>query len=125
MTSGGQSPREQIRSAVGAIVRLIDTDRRKGRVLFSQTLLSGTLATKRMDAAMMFAALTIQTSGSQFDDATTQGAAHFYVGGLGQVLNAWIDGRIDCPTDELIELCVTMMFGAIYELLPENAQRTD
>lgn len=116
VASGGQSPREQIRSAVGAIVRLIDTDPRKGRVLFSQTLLSGTLATKRMDAAMMFAALTIQTPGAQFEDATTQGSAHLYVGGLGQVLNAWIDGRIECGTDELIELCVTMLFGAIYAL---------
>jgi AcrR family transcriptional regulator len=125
VTSGGKSAREQIRSAVGAIVGRIDTDRRKGRVLFSQTLLSGTLATKRMDAAMMFAALTIQTSGAEFEDPTIQGAAHFYVGGLGQVLSAWIDGRIECTTDELIELCVTMMFGAVYELLPENAQRSE
>jgi AcrR family transcriptional regulator len=125
VAAGGQSAREQIRSAVGAIVGRIDADRRRGRVLFSQTLLSGTLATKRMDAAMMFAALTIQTSGAQFEDATIQGAAHFYVGGLGQVLSAWIDDRIDCSTDELIELCVSMMFGAIYELLPQNAQPTD
>jgi AcrR family transcriptional regulator len=125
VAAGGQSAREQIRSAVGAIVGRIDADRRRGRVLFSQTLLSGTLATKRMDAAMMFAALTIQTSGAQFEDATIAGAAHFYVGGLGQVLSAWIDNRIDCSTDELIELCVSMMFGAIYELLPQNAQPTD
>lgn len=125
VAAGGQAPKDQIRSAVGDIVRLIDADPRRGRILFSQTLLSGKLASKRMDAAMMFAALTIQTSGTHFEGAAVQGAAHFYVGGLGQVLSAWIDDRIACSTDELIELCVTMMYGAIVELLPQNATRMD
>ncbi len=120
VAAGGSSPKDQIRSAVGAIVRRIDSDRRRGRILFSQTLLSGRLASKRMDAAMMFAALTVQTSGTHFEGAAVQGAAHFYVGGLGQVLSAWIDGRIDCSDDELIDLCVTMMYGAVVELLPQN-----
>lgn len=125
VAAGGNAPKDQIRSAVGDIVRLIDADPRRGRILFSQTLLSGKLASKRMDAAMMFAALTIQTSGTHFEGAAVQGAAHFYVGGLGQVLSAWIDDRIDCSTDELIELCVTLMYGAIVELLPQNATRVE
>lgn len=123
VAAGGKAPKEQIRSVVGDIIGRIDADRRCGRILFSQTLLSGKLASKRMDAAMMFAALTITTAGTQVEDATVQGAAHFYVGGLGQVLSAWIDDRMDCSRDELIELCVMLMYGAVAELLPQNATR--
>lgn len=121
--AGGRSPRDQIASVVRVIVDRIDADRRRGRVLFSQTLLSGKLASKRMDTTLMFAALTMQNSGAEDAGPQVQGAAHFYVGGFGQVLSAWIDGRIDCNTDELIDLCVTMMWGAVSELLPLRAEQ--
>lgn len=67
VAAGGSAPEDQIRSAVGDIVGRIDADRRRGRILFSQAPLGGTLAGKRMDAAMMFAAVTIQTSGTHFE----------------------------------------------------------
>lgn len=121
--AGGRSTRDQIASVVRVIVDRIDADRRRGRVLFSQTLLSGKLASKRMDTILMFAALTMQNSGAEDNGPEVQGAAHFYVGGFGQVLSAWIDGRIDCSTDELIDLCVTMMYGAVSELLPQRAEQ--
>ena len=124
VVAAGPLPRDQITSVVQVIVDRIDADRRRGRVLFSQTLLSGKLASKRMDTTLMFAALTMQNSGAEDEGPEVQGAAHFYVGGFGQVLSAWIDGRIDCSTDELVDLCVKMMYGAVTELLPLRADQT-
>ena len=71
------------RGAVEAIVRVIDDDRRKGRLMFSPKLLSTTLATRRMAATRSLAALTVQTTAGTHHEPTEAdvAAAYYRVGG--------------------------------------------
>lgn len=91
----GSSPRGKVVGAVEAIVDVIESDPRKGRVMFSDTLRSPVIAAKRAEMITLFTNLTFQSapavakvSGGQ----ETLAAAHFQVGGLGRVLASWTEG---------------------------------
>ncbi|HNP57940.1 MAG TPA: TetR/AcrR family transcriptional regulator [Gordonia sp. (in: high G+C Gram-positive bacteria)] len=109
----GTDIRSRARGAVEAIVRVIDDDRRKGRLMFSPKLLSTTLATRRMAATRSLAALTVQTTAGTHHEPTEAdvAAAYYRVGGLGNLLSAWLDDRVQLPRDELIDACTGLLLG--------------
>ncbi|MEE3850043.1 TetR/AcrR family transcriptional regulator [Gordonia sp. LSe1-13] len=104
----------KVRGAVGAIVAVIDDDRRKGRLLFSQALLSPTIAHKRMESTEIFAALTLQSASGVISVKSRQrgmAAAHFQVGGLARVLAAWLEGHLDLDRDGVVDVSVGLMMA--------------
>lgn len=104
---------DRVRNAVAAIVDVIDSDRRKGRLLFSPTLVSSTLAARRLAATENFAALTAQTAAGAHHTASTAdvAAGYYRVGGLGNLLAAWLDDRVQLGRDELIGACTELLLG--------------
>lgn len=114
--NAGSGPRDKVAGAVEAIVDIIESDPRKGRVFFSDTLRSPVIAAKRVEMLALFTHLTFQSapqvaevSGGQ----ETLAAAHFQVGGLGRLLASWTEGLIELDRAALVDICVRM-------LLPES-----
>lgn len=109
----GRDITEKVTGAVGAIVDVIDADRRKGRLLFSQSLLSPTVAAKRMESTELFAGLTLQSAGGVLhladNDPDALAVAHFQVGGLARVLAAWLDGHLELDRVGVVEASVRIM----------------
>nr|WP_245555565.1 TetR/AcrR family transcriptional regulator [Gordonia soli] len=124
----GADVEQKVALAVGAIVDVIDADRRKGRLLFSQSLLSPTVAAKRMESTELFASLTLQTASGVLDVETgpdALAAAHFQVGGLGRVLAAWLDGHLDLDRDSVVSVSVGLMVSLGEGLSRAHASRAD
>ncbi len=111
--SEGATMRSKVSGAVAAIVDLIDRDRRKGRLLFSQALLSPVIAAKRMESTALFAGLTLQSTSSILDvdvgPAQATGVAHYQVGGLSRLLAAWLEGDVELSQSDVVDLSVALL----------------
>lgn len=108
----GEEIVDRVTGAVGAIVDIVAEDRRKGRLLFSQSLLSPTVAAKRMESTDLFAGLTLQSASGVLDvEAGPEGlaAANFQVGGLARVVAAWLDGHLDLDRNGVVDVSVRLM----------------
>ncbi|GAB84774.1 TetR/AcrR family transcriptional regulator [Gordonia rubripertincta] len=111
--SEGATMRTKVSGAVAAIVDLIDQDRRKGRLLFSQALLSPVIAAKRMESTALFAGLTLQSASSVLDvhvgPAQATGVAHYQVGGLSRLLAAWLEGDVELSKSDVVDLSIALL----------------
>ena len=117
----GEGSRGKVYAAVEAIVDVVGSDRRKGDLVFSDTLRSPVVAGKRVESLQLFATLTSQTAAQVVESLGPEemmAAAYFQVGGLARLLASWNEGRIDLDRDALISLCVRM-------LLPEWATESE
>ena len=97
-----------VRATVASTVRFIDSDRRRGRVLYVEALGNEALNRRRIEAS--FAVADLIAAGSR--DVSRQLAAAFVVGGFSEVLMAWLDGRIKVSRTRLIDQ-TTDLFLAI------------
>ncbi|MFZ2511327.1 MAG: TetR/AcrR family transcriptional regulator [Gordonia sp. (in: high G+C Gram-positive bacteria)] len=108
----GEELPEKVANAVRALVGIIDSDPRKGNLLFADTLRSPVVAAKRDESTRLFVSLTtrsaIQATGLAPGPEITA-AAYFQVGGLGRILAAWTQGALELDRERLIDLCVAMM----------------
>ncbi len=106
--SEAKSPLDAARQGMEAIVRFVDEDRRRARVLYVEALGNEALARHRL--AMDRAAVesleeqAIEAAGSwpQGERVSQVGAA-MLIGGISEVLRDWIDGRIAVTRDQLID----------------------
>lgn len=114
----GSDPRNKVTAAVRAIVDVIDEDRRKGRLIFSDALGSPVLTERRAQSVDLFAELTSRSvqqvskgQGSRVrDEEELMAASHFQVGGFGRVLASWTEGRFAMDKDRLVDLCAHMLW---------------
>ena len=107
----------KVRGGVAAMVDIIDADRRKGRLMFSQSLLSPVIAAKRMESTALFAGLTLQSASGVIDldsvlgPGAAFGVAHYQVGGLSRLLAAWVEGDVGMTRDEIVKLSVALLLS--------------
>ncbi|MGW0044300.1 TetR/AcrR family transcriptional regulator [Rhodococcus sp. NPDC003348] len=105
--------RALVRAGVATIVREISEDPRLGRLVFSGPVTS-VLAQRRLESARMFVGLTTAQAVDFYDlrsGADVDLAAHFVVGGLAQILTAWLDGNLDVAADVLVDRCTDLMLA--------------
>ena len=108
----GPDTRAKVTGAVTALVEVIESDPRKGRLIFSDTLRSQVIVDKREAAAALFVRLTTESATQALalePGPEVTAAAHFQVGGLGRVLASWNEGLLDVDRDQLIAVCVRML----------------
>lgn len=113
--------KEQSRAGMANIVRTIAADSRVGRLLFSSQLSNPVVLRKRAESFALMTMLTFQhasTLGAR-DNDRTKAAAHFVVGGVTQMIAAWLAGDITLDTDELVDQ-LAMMVDAL--AIPELYQ---
>ncbi len=97
------------RAALGALIRRIADDPRRGRLLFSPALVALPAIAERRDASTrLFVGLlrdevrsrTPVAAGSSFDVA-----AEMVIGGIGQAIVSWLDKEIRVTVDQLVVGC--------------------
>lgn len=114
--STGSGVADKVRAAVAAIIAIIDSDRRKGRLLFSPMLTSPVLADKRRDSTAVFASITLEATSAALETPPgpwVMGAAQFQVGGLARLLSAWLDDDVPMGPEEVVDLGVALMMSLV------------
>jgi AcrR family transcriptional regulator len=102
---------EQSRAGMANIVRTIAADGRVGQLLFSSQLSNAVVLRKRTESFALMAMLTFQHAGmlgAQNDDRI-KAAAHFVVGGVTQMITAWLADDIMLETDQLVDQLAAMI----------------
>jgi AcrR family transcriptional regulator len=107
VAAAGDDPRDQTRAAVERIIGFVDEDRRRARVLYVEALGNEALNRRRIETGHEIVAFV------ELDAAERQGtrprgevgriAAAMLVGGLSELLVAWLDGRIKVSRDQLVD----------------------
>jgi AcrR family transcriptional regulator len=98
-------PDEQTRAGMGNIVRTIEGDPRIGRLLFGTAPVNATLARKRADSEALFVMLSGQYVGDVLkveENDRIKATAHFAVGGVTQMISAWLAGEVQLTAEQLI-----------------------
>jgi AcrR family transcriptional regulator len=109
----------QIGAAVETVVSFVVDDRRRARVLYVEPLGNEAVNRRRVDAGYELMSFLVQDArsrrpaGGQPDPigATTAAAL---IGGLSEILTAWLDGHITTDRDALVG-DVTALFVALVE----------
>jgi AcrR family transcriptional regulator len=103
--------KEQTRAGIANIVRTVAADTRVGRLLFSSQLSNSVVLRKRAESFGLMVMLTFQhagTLGAQ-DNDRTKAAAHFVVGGVTQMITAWLAGETMLDNDQLVDQLAAMI----------------
>lgn len=117
-----EDPGAAARAAIGTFVRAVTDDRRVARVLFAEALGNEALARRRLDGMhdmwRVLAAFGRGYYGREDDtDPIADVAAALLVGGVTELLLAWLDGRLALTREQIIEdvsaLFVVVGEGAI------------
>ncbi len=105
------------RAVIAAFVELMTADPRKGRVAFIEAMGSEALMRRRLDVLYGFAQLTAQ-QGREFlgpeagDQRSAELTAQLLIGGLAEVLIAWLEGRLDVSRERLVDHCAAIFVAA-------------
>src|ERR1700742_422893 len=103
---------EQTRAGMANVVRTIADDARIGRLLFSTKLADAVIVRKRAESNALFAMLSGRQAGDNLrmpaNDRMKAGA-HFAVGGVGQMLSAWLAGDVDLDPDRLVDQLTALL----------------
>ena len=127
ITEAGDDPRAQTRAAIGAIVSFVDDDRRRGRVLYVEALGNEALNRRRLETAHALVAGVEQHAADRYGapppgEQIGRVAASILVGGTGELIVAWLDGRIPMPRQQLVD-DATELFLAMGEAAARLAAR--
>ena len=99
---------KDLRTTIERTVEFVDEDRRRGRVLYVEALGNEALNRRRLEAGyQLIDALAPAGRGE-----ISRVAAAITVGGLTELLVAWLDGRIDVSRDQLVD-DATALFAAL------------
>lgn len=102
------SPRAHVRAAVEAIVAFVDDDRRRARILFVEALGNEALNLRRVEAGRTLVSavergVTGRPGRPLAGDPVGRMAAAMLVGGLGEMLVEWLEGRIAVSREQFVE----------------------
>lgn len=82
----------QIKNAMTALVASLEANPRAGHVLFSHRIDNQLISRRRQESTAFFARITASTAESSVQSTVDPGqAAHFVVGGVTQLLSAWLN----------------------------------
>ena len=97
-----------MRAVLERIVDFVDDDPRRGRVLYVEALGNEALNRRRIEAGHQLVDLLERGAAERFGrppegERIGRIAAAFLVGGFGELLRGWLDGRIDVPKAQLVD----------------------
>jgi len=108
VAEAGEDPRAQMRAAVGSILEFVDDDPRRGRVLYVEALGNEALNRRRIETGHALVAM-VEEAGARRHGRPRKGeqigrvTAAIIVGGLAELVAAWLDGRLEGPRDRIVE----------------------
>ncbi|WP_040790600.1 TetR/AcrR family transcriptional regulator [Nocardia paucivorans] len=112
----GADPEARIHASIRAFVQLLVDDPRKGRVAIVESVAMPKLRQRRTELLRHLAheaALEVRkslgpTDRSEREDET---AGLLFVGGMSELVTAWLDGAVQVSADEIIDAAVRALLG--------------
>jgi AcrR family transcriptional regulator len=106
--AAGPDPASQVQAVLERIVDFVADDPRRGRVLYVEALGNEALNRRRIEAGHQLVVLLERGAAERFGrppegERIGRIAAAFLVGGFGELLRGWLDGRIDVPKAQLVD----------------------
>ena len=108
VAASGTDPRAGARAAMDCILRFVDEDRRRARILYVEALGNEALNRRRIETAHQLVSVVEQAGAERYgplpggEQVGRIGAA-VLVGGAGELVVAWLDGRIDVTREQLVD----------------------
>ena len=105
-TEGG--PTERVRAAIGAFVQILTDDPRKGRVAIVESASIDAVRAPRAQMLREFVELAVREArelyGPQaWSEAEGRLAATMFIGGLAELVTAWIEGTLEASPGDIVE----------------------
>lgn len=113
-TPGG--PTERVRASIGAFVRILTDDPRKGRVAIVESAALDALRPRRSELLRQFAQLSVIEARELYGpqartDLDGQLAATMFIGGVAELVTGWLEGALQATPEEIVE-AATLSFTA-------------
>lgn len=113
--AAGTEPELRIRAAIGAFVDLLLTDPRKGRVAIIEAGSMASLRQRRTELLRHFAHLAAEEAheihGSPGPAREDELDGLLFIGGMAELVTAWLEGALDAAPDEVVEAAVRSFLG--------------
>lgn len=127
INGAGKDARSQSHAAISTIVSFVDDDRRRARVMYVEALGNEALNRHRIETAHQTVSVVELVASEQHGplpngDQIGRIGASILVGGLGEVVVAWLEGRIEVTREQLID-DATEMFIAVGDATARIAER--
>ena len=102
------SPAERVRAGIGAFVQILTDDPRKGRVAIVESLAIDALRPHRARLLREFAELAAREASELYgpeawSDVEGRLAATMFIGGVAELVTAWIEGTLEAGPDDIVE----------------------
>ena len=112
----GPDPEERVRTSVSAFVQLLVDDPRKGRVALIEAVAVPALRQRRTQILRHLAHESALQAREHFGAAgrgpsADETAGLFFIGGMAELVTAWLDGTLDIPADEIVDAAVRVLLG--------------
>src|SRR4051794_10495768 len=113
--AAGADPAARAMASVGAFVQMLVDDPRQGRVAIVEAAAMPSLRPRRADLLRHFAHLTAE-SARELHLSPRSGADHelvglLFIGGVAELVTAWLDGAVDASPDELVAVAARSFLG--------------
>ena len=118
--AAGDDEEARLRTGIGTIARFVTDDPRRARVLYSEALGNEAVNRRRIEAQHAVVDFLVQwdrqrhgrgVAGAGPGDPLATITASILVGGLGELVLAWLDGRIDVTIDQLVDDATAIYLG--------------
>jgi AcrR family transcriptional regulator len=129
VAASGTDPRAGTRAAIDCIVRFVDEDRRRARVLYVEALGNEALNGRRIETAHQLVSV-VELAGAERYGGLPPGehvgrlGAAILVGGAGELVVAWLDGRIDVGREQLVDDATEILLAVGEAVARLAARRT-
>ncbi len=108
IVEAGDDARARTRAAIDCIVTFVDEDRRRGKVLYIEALGNEALNRRRIETAHALVSAVELSATEQFGplpegEPIGRISAAILVGGAGELVVSWLDGRIAVSREQLVD----------------------
>jgi len=116
LAEAGADPGEQTRAALRRIIDFVGEDPRRGKVLYIEALGNEALNRRRIETAHLLVA-TVEEHAAALQGAPPAGepigriGAALLVGGVGELIVAWVDGRLQVDRDQLVDDAAALLLA--------------
>ncbi|GAA4692178.1 TetR/AcrR family transcriptional regulator [Nocardioides conyzicola] len=114
--AAGSGPAERVRASVLAFVTLLQEDPRKGRVAIIEAGALPALRPRRTALLRHFAHRSAEDAAEVMGlrpPTPSEGeiGGLLFIGGMAELITAWLDGVLDATPDEMVDAATRMYFG--------------
>ncbi len=114
--AAGQDPEARVRASVRAFVQLLEDDPRKGRVAIIEAVAVPKLRQRRTQLLRHLAHESALEAREHFGgphrgETADETAGLFFIGGMAELVTAWLDGTLRVSADEIADAAVRVLLG--------------